>query len=146
MRAVATFAEITTTTATRTLVQVVAPANRGIRLTEASITFQGTNNLAEPIKVELVVQTTAGTAAALTMSKVSQHDSNTIQTTAQETFTVEPTTTNILRTWLIHPQAGICYTVPHDEFTIPGGTRLGLRVVGTIATAVDCVGYLEIVE
>lgn len=148
MIGVATWAEITTGTATETMVQITAPSNHMVRLREISITFKGTNNLGAPIKVELVKQTTAGTASPLTPVVSSRHISGTIQTSAQSVFTVEPTTTDVCRTWLVHPQGGVIYTnpAPHEVLTLPGGERWGLRVVGTIAEAVNCTGYLEFEE
>ncbi|MCC6673357.1 MAG: hypothetical protein IT458_20025 [Planctomycetes bacterium] len=146
MRAVAVFDEVASGTSTKTLVQVVAPSNRGVRITEFAISFKGTDNLAAPIRVELLRQTTAGTASALTPRKVSRHDSNTIQTTAQQTFTAEPTADEVVRSFLIHPQGGLVYTVPDPaQFTVAGGDRLGMRVV-TPAATVNCVGYIEFEE
>lgn len=148
MNGVAYFDEVTTGTATKTLVQLLAPSTRGNRITEVSITFKGTDNLAAAIRVELLKQTTAGTASALTATKISRNTlaGDTIATTAQQTFTAEPTASDVHRGWLIHPQAGIVYTFVEKELTVPGGERVGLRVVGTIAAAVNCVGYIAFEE
>jgi hypothetical protein len=144
--AAANWAEITTGTATETMVQVVAAANHPIRLLEWRISFQGTDNLAAPIKVELVKQTDAGTASALTPVKISRHDGHTLQTTAQSVVTAEPTTTDVLWSMFVHPQGGVIYTVPWpEEFVVPGGERVGLRVVSP-AAAVDCVGGITWAE
>jgi hypothetical protein len=148
MFAVAAFDEVTTGTATKTLVQVLAPSGRGIVIVEVSITFKGVDNLGVPIKVQLLKQTDAGTASALTMTKISRNTlaGDTVASTAQQTFTVEPTGTDIHRQWLIHPQAGVIYNFISEELTVPGGERVGMRVVGTIATAINCVGYIQVKE
>jgi hypothetical protein len=59
---------------------------------------------------------------------------------------VEPTGTDIHRQWLIHPQAGVIYNFISEELTVPGGERVGLRVVGTIALAINCLGYIQVKE
>jgi len=144
-RCVITFDKLNVST-DLTLLQVLAGTNREIRITEVGISFQGVDNLGMPILVELLRQTTAGTATPRTIAKVDESDSNAIDASGQTVFTVEPTASDVLRTWLIHPQRGIVYVVPEPaRFTVAGGARLGLRVVSP-DDAVDCVGYMEFEE
>jgi len=150
MRAVAKAAAVTTggASTTKTLVQVLAGTNRRLKITEIGISFNGVDNLAEGILVEIVRQTTAGTASALTLLKVTEEDSQTIDASAQETFTVEPTTTDIVRAWYVHPQAGVIYSPPDpEEFTVVGGGRLAIRTtVPSGGVAVNALPYIEFDE
>ena len=119
-----------TTTSTKTLAQVVAATNQRVKVKEISISFQGTNVTAAPIEVDILRQTTAGTMSANTPSKVNSSDSETLQTTAQENATAEPTAGAVLYTEFVHPQTGFLWQAPFGgEFIVPGGTRLGVRVV-----------------
>lgn len=148
MIGVAYFDEVTTGTATKTLVQLLAPSARGIEIMCFGISFKGTDNLGEPIRVELLKQTTAGTASALTCTKISRNTiaGDTIATTAQQTFTVEPTASDVHAGMLVHPQGGWEHTFIENELTVPGGERVGIRVVGTIAAAVNVVGWIRFKE
>lgn len=114
---------------TETILQVVAPANHPIKVTGAQVSFKGTDNTAEPIRAEVLRQSTAGTASALGLVERSITGA-TIQTSAQQDFTAEPTPGNILEALNIHPQAGVVYDFPFDEpIWVAGGGRLGLRVI-----------------
>ena len=53
----------------RTVIQMVAPANHRVVLTGWGVYFDGTSANAEPVQVEIVLQTTAGTMSALTPAK-----------------------------------------------------------------------------
>ena len=134
-------AEIATGTSAKTLAQVVAASNHAVTIHEINIDFQGTSNTAEPIYVEVVRQTDAGTTSALTPVKYPNDDSaETLQTTARHTATVEPTTTDVLRRNFVHPQTGYTWQAPYrGEIKVGGGDRLGVRVtaaadVGAVVT------------
>ena len=146
MIATAYFDEVTTGTSTKTLVQLLAPTGRGIWVLQFGISFKGIDNLGVPIRVELVKQTTAGTAGALTPTKLTRNDSNTIATTAQQGFSgAEPTTTDVHVGELIHPQGGWEHPFIWEEMEVPGGERVGLRTI-TPAAAVNCVGWIRFRE
>jgi len=146
MRAVALIGPVASGTSTLTLLQLLAGTNRELRITEVGISFQGTDNLAEPVQVELLRQSTAGTASSLTVVKGDGSDSNTIDATAQQTFTAEPTAGAILRQWLVHPQSGLIYQPQDkDKLTVPGGARIGLRVVTPDADT-PVTAYIEFEE
>lgn len=146
MRATAIGAKVASSTTTKTLIQLLAATNHPIRITEIGISFEGDNNLAKPVLVEFLIQTTAGTASSLTPVKITQSHSGTIATSAQETFTAEPTASDIMKLWTVHPQ-GVpwVYSVPDPPaFEIPGGSRVGLRT--TLASGesnVDGYPYIE---
>ncbi len=131
-------AQVNTGTAAKTILQIVAAANHGVKIDELSISFEGTSNTNAPIQVRVLRQTTAGTMTALTLVKDPDDSDETIQTTAQHTATAEPTAGDVLMTELIHPQTGWSWQAPFGRETkIGGGDRLGIEV--TAANAVDCV-------
>lgn len=120
---------IATGTSAKTLAQVVAASNHRVLIHELGISFQGTNNTAAPIKVDVVRQTDAGTTSALTPVKDPDDSAETLQTTARHTATAEPTTTDTLASWYVHPQTGQVWQAPFDKpFHCGGGDRVGIRV------------------
>jgi hypothetical protein len=126
---IASSAGVSTGTSAKTLVQLIAAANHAIDISEVIIGFHGTTNAHEPIKVELVRQTDAGTMSSLTLVKGDDSVGDTLDTTAQHTATAEPTTTDVLRTWTVHPQTSMAYPFPEDTRPVVGaGDRVGLRV------------------
>jgi hypothetical protein len=89
---------IATGTSTKTLLQLVAASNHAILIDEWSISFDGTSNTAQPIRVDVLRQTTAGTMGigASTIKFDPDSPAETIQTTRQDTATAEPTAGDIL--------------------------------------------------
>jgi len=129
VRGVAQTAEIATGTNKKTLLQLIAAANHRVVVTEVSIGFDGTSNTAQPILVQLLRQTDAGTVTGLTCQKIDETDDETLQTTAGHTATAEPTGTTEIMGEDVHPQGGYTWQArPGDEIIIKGGGRLGLAV------------------
>jgi len=121
-------AGVATGTSVKTLLQLVAAANHAIEVVEAGIGFHGTNNTHEPILVELVRQTDAGTSSAATVHAADDSGGDTFDTTARHTATVEPsehTPVRVLRAWTVHPQTGLVYQA-HDKAPI-----IVARVIGS---------------
>lgn len=132
--------------ATETILQILAPTNQRLRILEWGVSFQGTSTTAEPIQCELLRQTTAGTASGVTPVLNDDDIAQAIQTTAQGTFTAEPTSGDILQTVYVHPQTGFVYPVPGiNDIMVAGGGRLGIRVVSPGAT-VDATAYIKFEE
>jgi hypothetical protein len=131
----------------KTILQLVAPANQRLDCRSVSIGFDGVNPSAEPITVELLRQTTAGTMTAATPVKDSA-GAESIQSTAQKNATAEPTAGDVLRRWEHHPQAGSFERVfDKREIEIPGGTRLGLRAtIPTAGAAVNATAHISAEE
>lgn len=125
---VAQTSEVALTAATvKTVVQVVAPANQRQKIKGYGVSFDGTSVTAEPVQVELLRQTTAGTMTALTPVKLVA-GSETVQSTAQHTATAEPTAGDILDSIEVHPQGGYEKILPfNQEIENPGGGRIGIR-------------------
>lgn len=144
----ATAAKVAIATATKTILQVLAPADRSISIHEVSMSFDGADATAVPIQVELVTQTDAGSGGTgVTPNKLDRPDGGTIETSALSGPTSEPSLGDILKTWFIHPNGGaLLYVVPEPEkFRLADGQRLALRVVDPPA-AVNAVGSIEFNE
>lgn len=130
--------EVATGTSAKTILQVVAAANHGLKIDEVSISFKGTSNTATPIKVDVLRQTTAGTMTSLTPVKDPDDSDETLQVTAQHTATAEPTAGDVLMSELVHPQQGYTWQAPFGrEIKVGGGDRLAVRV--TAAADVNCI-------
>jgi len=128
-----------------TMVQIIAAANHGAMVDEISVGFSSTSATHEPVLVDLIRQTSAGTSSALTVVKADESFSDTFDTTALSVFTAEPTSGDILRSWKIHPQAGLIYQpTERAPIWVGAGNRLGLRV--TSANALNCFAYIQFIE
>lgn len=142
--AVTTEGEIALVAATaKTVLQVVAPTNQRLALKSFSVTFDGVSATGEPVQVDLVRQTSAGTMTSATPVREGV-GSETLQTTAQKNASAEPTTTDVLRRYEVHPQGGYERVFGDDELLIAGGGRLGLRC--TAPANVNCVGHMTVEE
>jgi hypothetical protein len=125
----ATTAEIALTAATaKTVLQLVAASNHRVKVNGWGVFFDGTSTTAEPVQVRVLRQTTAGTMSANTPQKINSSDDETLQTTAQDNATAEPTAGAVLDVIECHPQQGYQVMFPlGQEFIMPGGTRLGIE-------------------
>jgi len=122
----------------KTVLQIVAPAAQRDAISEATISFDGISNTAEPVVVRVVRQTTAGTSTARAPLRLDDDIATALASTGGENFSAEPTDTDILATMEVHPQAGVIYQVPipDGEFVIGAGDRLGIKA--TAPAAVNC--------
>lgn len=134
VRGRANTAQVATGTSAKTILQLVAASNHRIVVPRITVSFEGVTSTDAPIQVVVMRQSTAGTMSSLTLTKDNDSDDETLQTTAQHTATVEPTSGDILETQLIHPQGGRGVFGP---FVVKGGGRLG--VVVTASVSIDCV-------
>ncbi|WP_422924498.1 hypothetical protein [Singulisphaera sp. PoT] len=118
----------------QTLLQIVAPANQRLKVIGYEISFDGTNSANTPCAVQIVRQTTAGTATntAVAPTKINEPGgvSETLQASSQNTYTVEPTAGDLLESYTVPVFGGLyAYSFPPgQEIMIPGGTRLGFKV------------------
>lgn len=114
-----------------TLVQVVPPTNQRVLVHHAVFSIDGTSATDDTFACELATQTSAGTASALSPGKFNETDGETIQTSAQQTFTGEPTTTTIKAAGHIQEEGDrFEWGYPRNPNPIPvkGGNRLGARI------------------
>lgn len=122
---------------TKTALQIVAPSNQALMGKGLQQTFDGTSSTATPGVCKWMRQSSAGTASSATPRKSPRSDEGeTLQSTAQYNFTVEPSYGDIDRMFHCHPQLGFIYEFPYgDLFKIPGGGRQGM--VFNFAAAVN---------
>lgn len=134
----------------KTLLQVVAAAGHRVRVQGWGISFKGTSATDPPVLVQIVRQTTAGTMTAGTtgtnITRKNDTDAETIQTTTRVNATVEPTTTDVVDDFEVHPQTGYRVFFPQgQEIYIPNGERLGLKVTSATLTY-SAVGIMDLEE
>lgn len=114
-----------------TLIQIVAPTNQKVAIEKISISGQSNLNTDTPVTLEILEQTTAGTATNTTVApvKVNVLDTETVQTNTQNAFTVEPTAGLIHHARNIHPQGSyeFNFMALGREFTLGGGKKLAIR-------------------
>jgi hypothetical protein len=131
--------EVAVSTSTKTLVQLYAATDHRALVHEVGISFNGITASEEPVRVELVRQTNAGTMGPLTLQKINESDSETLQSTAKQAASGEPTGSNVVWGARVHPQSGLQWK-PRIPIVVPGNSRLGLRVTAT--TDVDAMATL----
>ena len=126
-------------TTVKTLLQLVAPANQDIVIREVGISFDGTNVTATPIDVAVLFETSAGTATALTPTKVDERTPTALQSTAQDNFSAEPSLGGEILRWYVHPQTGLVWqaTPYQNEIIVKGGDRVGLKIATTPSASID---------
>lgn len=121
----------------KTVLQVTAPANQKVKLLGWGLFFDGVAVTQQPVFVQLILQSTAGTMSSVTPQPL-HPAAETLQSTAQHTATVEPATDVVLDTIQVHPQSGYEMRYPKGhEIILGGGERLGLVV--TSAADVNCI-------
>lgn len=146
INAAANTSEIALTANTaKTVLQIKAAANHRVKLLSWGVSFDGTVASNQPVVVELLRQTTAGTATTLTPVKLDESLGETLQTTASHTATAEPTAGNVLSRVDVHPQGGYEFIFPiGQEIILAGNGRLGIRC--TAPEAVNVIGKMQFEE
>jgi hypothetical protein len=144
--AITTEGEEALTTSTETVLQLRgAAASRG-KLVAWGISFDGVDSTAAPIQIDLLRQTTDGTATAATEGAFDAADPATPAVTGHHSFIAEPTPGVVLESMHVHPQGGLIIREypPGREIFIEAATtsRLGIRVV-TPGAAVNCVAFMH---
>lgn len=122
----------------KTVLQLVAGISIRLAVSEATVSFDGTSNTAEPVLAQVRRQTTAGTATSRAPLQLDDDIGTALLATGQENFTVEPTDTDILAQMNIHPQAGVIYQlpIPDGEIIIGATDRLGIKLTAPAAVNV----------
>lgn len=131
----------------KTILQILAPANQRVKILNFGMAFDGASVTAVPVKVQIVRQSTAGTGGtAYTPKKVDDSLAETILTTALTNIaTTEPTTGDILFTFLVHPQQGYREIAAFgNELKCGGADRIGVLV--NAPAAVNCTATLQCEE
>ncbi|RJP21680.1 MAG: hypothetical protein C4529_07065 [Deltaproteobacteria bacterium] len=128
-----TSAAISTGTALKSILQLVAPAGVALVAKRASISFDGNSPTANKILVQIFRSMTGGTFTARTPAKINASDAESLAATGGENATVEPSGGTVVFEELVHPQGG--YTAP-EEIKIKAGETLTIRT--TAPAAVNC--------
>lgn len=136
---------VATTTVARTIVQVLAPAGARIKLKGWRISFSGTSAAAVPGDVDILRQTTAGTATALTPAKTDEAD-EAARSTAAMAHTAEPTAGDVLESAKVTPNGGI-WAEPAcndgDGYAVAGGGRIAVRTTYAADVTVTVTLWVE---
>lgn len=126
----------------KTVLHLLAGTNVRFVIQAVTLSFDGTSNTAEPVLVRLVRQTTAPTGTTRNPLKKDSDISTALLVTGLENVSVEPTDSDIMLTYHIHPQAGAQYPLPlPGEIIIPTVARIGLKL--TAPAGVNCLATIE---
>ena len=131
-----------------TILNLVNGANAQPRILELSVSFAGATAANVPALIDLMSssQATAGTSSAATITQI-RGPSRTVQSTAQHSYTVEPTVLQTFKSWLLTPNGGLLIIQfplgrePEQRTTLDGQL---LRV--TAPDVVNVRGYMEFEE
>lgn len=132
--------------AAETVLQIVAAANHRVKITEYTISFKGTSATDTPVRCRIFRQTGAGTSGAATVVKDDVSTDETLQTTARNAFTAEPTSDDaLIDEFEVHPQTGTKVFLPlGQEIPVAGGGRVGFKLTAAQAqTAVVSAAFEE---
>jgi len=124
----------------QTMLQIKAPTNQRLVVTGVSVSFEGTANTDEPVLVQVVRQSDAGTGGdAVTPYPIDEGVDETLQATGLEDIDGgDPTETNLLWSELVHPQGGYTWFAPmRKPIDVKGGGRLAIDMHAN--DAVNCV-------
>lgn len=140
-RATATLSASTT----RTIVQILA-GTQPLRVKELGVSFDGTDASLTPIQVDLVRQTSGGTASATSQVPLEQQEIGpTSLTTYRAGFSsTEPTTTDVIRSWYVTPAGGLLVMqFPlGDEPVVGSAGRLAIRCITGSGTTPNVAAYI----
>lgn len=125
-----------------TVLQLVGHASVKARIVEWGVSFDGVSAVAEPIRIRLVRQTTAGTATGAS-EVMWDPDNPTASCLGFHSFSAEPTYGDILVDMDVHPQAGIVMQYPLGrEPVIDNSTTSRLGLVVTAPAIVNAAAWL----
>lgn len=127
-----------------TLLQIVAGATKRIKVVAWGISFDGVTASNVPGDIELLRQTTAGTASAFTPVKWDEAEPAAIAT-AQNQFTVEPTAGDLLHPIQLTPNGGL-FEVDYGDAgpMVAASGRVGIRA--NFANVVNVSAWLRFQE
>jgi hypothetical protein len=134
---------------TKTLLQLAAPTSQRIAITAIYLGFDGTTATDAPAKIQMLLQTDAGTGGISTTEfHMDGTTAPTIQTTALHGAwaTTEPSASTVLAEWFVHPTTAWerLYIPSALELVVGASTRVGVRAItpSTAWTTVNCVGAI----
>lgn len=129
----------------KTVLQARAPTNQRVVLLRWGVFFDGVSVTGEPVQIELMFQTTDGTMTSITPKKIDGSLGETVQTTAGENATSEPTEGDFIAAFNVHPQQGLMIVYPlGQEPVMGGGDRIGIKCEAP--AAVNCRPFMVVEE
>ena len=136
-----------TASSTKSMFEILGTTGTNAKLVEFGISFNGVTSTDAPIMVELYQITATGTGTTVTPRAV-QRTGGTPVCTTKALDTVEPTKTNRMAVWYVHPQGGnlvIQYPLGREPVISDASASQGLAWVltpGTLTATTGCVMYL----
>ena len=120
--------------AVETVIQIVASANKRINLVRWGISFNGVSVTDQPVRVELIRLTSAGTSSAFVPLKLDP-TGDAAMASARTSHTAEPAPSDVLEVHYVTPAGGNLIEVyaPDERPVIAANGRLGIRVLATNA-------------
>lgn len=121
-----------------TILQVVASANKRVKVVRWGVSFNGADATKSPVRVELIRLTSAGTSSAYTPKKINE-GSDAPMAAGRTAHTAEPTAGDVLEVHYITPAGGnLIETYTLDEAPVVAASgRLGIRVLSSDAWNVN---------
>ena len=137
--AYASTAEIALTTAQKTLIQLLAPANQRMAVRGWGIAFDGVSSTAGAVDVRLCIFSSSnGSYTGATLVKDLRGTTEAIQTSGRFNNTSnEGSISDTLRSYEVNPMTGYERAFAQDEeIEIAGGERFG--IIAIASSAVNC--------
>lgn len=128
----------------KTVAHISTPTTQRIKLTYISVALDGAAS-ATPVRVDLVRQTTAGTATTVTPNPIDL-DAPASLTTCSKNATSEPTAGVILYSWYVAAggQTFMVNFAPGEEPIVQESARIGLRITAPAAcNSITNIGFVE---
>lgn len=135
---------------TKTILQLQAPANQGVALKRAKVSFEGVTSTDKPVIAQLLKQTDAGTGGVSVTETVIRSPKGTAPTPQATALggpwaTTEPTASDIIDELYIHPQSGYEYVfqIAEDEVAYHN-ERYAIRVITPTGNqTTNCIGSFQ---
>lgn len=120
-----------------TLIQVVAGASKPFRLSRWGVSFNGATTTDQPVRVELLRLTSAGTSSALTPFRFDP-TGEVSMAQGRTSHTAEPAPSDVLEVHYITPAGGNLVEVyspgyPDERPIVAPNGRIGIRVLAVAA-------------
>jgi hypothetical protein len=148
---IATATPFALTTGAKTALMAIAPAGRGLALTEFAVSFNGVTSTAVPALVEIVRSTQAGagtSGVAPTITQIRGRNTTGTAPTGGSNYTAEPTVLTRVAVWYIPVFMGsFTYQFPlgrEIETDSSGGTVRGIGIRINVPANVTGVCHLEV--
>lgn len=138
-----------TASTAKTLCQVVAGSTKKLYIVEIGVSFDGVTAADQPVDVDLLRQTTAGTMSSFGAPILLDPSDPAALFTAQVNATAEPTSGDIIHPVQVTPNGGLWVRewAPGYEPVVAVSGRMGLRVTpGASATSINGTGYIVVRE